>query len=126
MSGTILIVEDHDAVRRSLREWLSVEFPRFRFIEAASGEAAVALAQAEMPCIVVMDVGLPQMSGIEATRHIKANLPATQVVILTILEDEAYRVDAADAGVCAYVPKRTMQNELVPALTALLSAQGSL
>ncbi len=121
MAATILIVEDHDAVRRSLRDWLQVEFPQCRVIEAASGEEAIALTRVESPRLVVMDISLPGMSGIEATRRIKATLPSAQVVMLTIHEDDAHRADAATAGASAYVTKRVMQTELVPTLAALLA-----
>ena len=120
MTATILIVEDHDAVRKSLRDWLQVEFPQCRIIEAASGEEAIALIQTESPRLVVMDISLPGMSGIEATRQIKAALPSAQVVMLTIHEDDAHRADATTAGASAYVPKRVMQTELIPTLAALL------
>jgi DNA-binding NarL/FixJ family response regulator len=121
MPTTILIVENHDAVRVSLREWLEAAIPQCRVIEAASGEEAVALAQANLPRLVVMDIGLPQMNGIEATRLIKATVPAVQVVILTIYENKAYCADAMAAGASAYVPKRNMQREFLPTLTELLS-----
>jgi DNA-binding NarL/FixJ family response regulator len=121
--ATILIVEDHDAVRRSLRDWLEAVFPQYGFIEAASGEEAVAIAQAKSPQAVIMDIALPRMNGIEATRRIKATVPTAQVVILTIHEDNAYRADAAAAGASAYVPKRVMQTKLLPTLSALLSTQ---
>jgi DNA-binding NarL/FixJ family response regulator len=118
----ILIVDDHAAVRKALRDWIETVFPHFDVLQAASGEEAIAVVQERPPQVVVMDVGLPKMSGIEATRQIKAIAPATQVVILTIHEDEAYRADAASAGVAAYIPKRTMQTELVPTLKSLLAA----
>jgi len=121
MAATILIVEDHDAVRRSLRDWLEVEFPQCHVIEATSGEQAVALIQTESPRLVVMDISLPGMSGIEATRQIKAALPSTQVVMLTIHEDHAHRADATAAGASAYVTKRVMQTQLIPTLAALLA-----
>jgi len=121
MTATILIVEDHEAVRRSLRDWLDVEFPQCRVIEAASGEEAIALIQVESPRLVLMDISLPGMSGIEATRQIKAALPSTQVVMLTIHENDTYRADATTAGASAYVPKRVMQTELIPTLAALLA-----
>jgi two-component system invasion response regulator UvrY len=121
MPATILIVEDHDAVRRSLRDWLKVEFPQCRVIEAVSGEEAMALTQIESPHLVVMDITLPGMSGIEATRQIKATLPSAQIVMLTVHEDETYRADATAAGASAYVPKRAMQTELVRTLAALLA-----
>ena len=121
MSPTILIVEDHDAMRCALREWLETVFPHCHVIEAANGEEAITIAQAELPKVIIMDVGLPQMNGIEASRRIKAAVPSAQVVVLTIHEDKAYRADAKAAGVSAYVPKRTMQTELVSTLAALLS-----
>ena len=120
MPVTILIVEDHDAVRTSLREWLEAVFPEYLVMEATSGEEAVAMAQVTSPHVVVMDIILPQMVGIEATRRIWADVPTAEVVILTIHEAEAYRAAAAAAGASAYVPKRVMQTELIPILTALL------
>jgi two-component system invasion response regulator UvrY len=120
MPTTILIVEDHDAVRGSLREWLETMFPQCHVVEAASGEEALILAQANMPQLVIMDIGLPQMSGIEATRRIKVQVPGAQVVMLTIHEDDAYRTDAEAAGASAFVPKRRMQTKLIPTLMALL------
>jgi DNA-binding NarL/FixJ family response regulator len=123
MSKTILIVEDHIAVRDSLREWLQTEFPQCDVVGAANGEEAVAIAEARSPRVVVMDIGLPQMSGIEATRRIKAVVPTAQVVILTIHEGAAYRTDAAAAGASAYVLKSGMQRALVPTVEAMLSSQ---
>jgi len=121
MSPHILIVEDHQGVRQSLREWLELSFPQYQLLEAISGEEAVTMAQTMSPCLVIMDIGLPGMNGIEAARGIKAAAPATRVVVLTIYDDEAHRADAAAAGVSAYVPKRKVQTELLPVLTRLLA-----
>jgi DNA-binding NarL/FixJ family response regulator len=123
MQTTIMIVEDYDRVRALLREWLGATFPNCKFLEAKSGEEAIALVNASPPEIVLMDIGMGQMNGIEATRHIKALAPQAHVVMLTIHEDSAYRADAAAAGACAYVSKRKMQKELLPALKALLPAE---
>ena len=119
----ILIVEDNDSVRKSLREWLEGAFPKYQFIEAASGEEAIDITQASAPCAIIMDISLPGMSGIEATRHIKGNMPNTQVVILTIHEEEVFRADAKAAGASAFVTKRMMRKELLPTLAAVLAAQ---
>jgi DNA-binding NarL/FixJ family response regulator len=116
MPETILIVEDHESVRRSLREWLEHVFPWCDVAEAGSGEEALAVAQSRAPRVIVMDISLPGMSGIEATRRIKAILPATQIVMLTIHEDGPYRAEALAAGACAYVTKRKMGAELMPVL----------
>jgi DNA-binding NarL/FixJ family response regulator len=116
----ILIVEDHQGVRQSLREWLALSFPGYQLLEATSGEEGVILAQAMTPCLVIMDIGLPGMSGIEAAQSIKAAVPTTRVVMLTMFDDEAHRAAAVAAGVSAYVPKRKVQTELLPVLTGLL------
>jgi len=121
MSLTILIVDDHGAVRLSLRSWLELVFPQCQFVEAASGEEAVTMAQSNQPTLVIMDVGLPGINGIEATRRIKASLPSVQVVMLSVNDDEAYQIQAAAAGASAYVSKWRMQTDLQPVLTQLLS-----
>ncbi len=121
MESAILIVEDHEAVRASLRDWMSTAFPRCRVWEVASGEEAVALAQTHPPHIVLMDIGLPQMNGLEATRQIKAVAPHAQVVIITIYEAADYQTDAIAAGAAAYVTKRTMYLDLLPTIERLLA-----
>jgi CheY-like chemotaxis protein len=120
MPATILIVEDYDNVRRVMRDWLEIEFPQCRVIEAASGEEAITLARIESPRLVVMDMHLPGMNGIETTRQIKAALPLAQIVMLTIHTGNIYRADARAAGASAYVTKQRMHRELVPTLAALL------
>lgn len=121
MPATILIVEDHDEVRTSLRDWLKIEFPQCRVIEAASGEEAIALVKTEPSnIVVVMDITLPGMNGIEAARQIKAILPSAQIAMLTIHDDNTHRTYAKAAGASAYVPKRAMQAKLVSTLAALL------
>jgi DNA-binding NarL/FixJ family response regulator len=70
-----------------------------------------------------MDIGLPGMNGIEAAQSIKAAVPTTRVVMLTIYDDEAHRAAAAAVGVSAYVPKRKVQTELLPVLTRLLAEE---
>jgi len=123
MSVTIMIVEDHEQVRGALRDWLQLALGDCQIVEAATGEDAVDIAAKQQPALVLMDLDLPQMNGIEATQKIKSILPKTQVVVLTIYEDEIYRSDAFASGATAFVPKRKMQTELLPALTALLSSQ---
>jgi DNA-binding NarL/FixJ family response regulator len=90
-------------------------------LEANNGEEAITVAQTMSPCLVIMDIGLPGMSGIEAAQGIKSVAPATRVVMLTIYDDEAHKAAATAAGVSAYVPKRKVQTELLPVLTRLLA-----
>lgn len=116
----ILIVDDHEQVRCLLKEWLETVFPDFSIAEASSGEEAVAVAKATLPRLVIMDIGLPRMDGLRATRLIKESLPNASVVILSMHEEEQYREDALAAGVNAYVPKRLMKSDLLPTVSRLL------
>ncbi|MGC9358162.1 MAG: response regulator [Anaerolineae bacterium] len=120
MPFTILLVEDHEVVRQALQDWFTTEYPRSRIIGASDGETALALVESMTPDVIIMDVGLPGMSGIETTVRIKAQLPSTQVVMLSIHEDQAYRDAASEAGASAYVTKRSMHTDLLPAVNALL------
>jgi DNA-binding NarL/FixJ family response regulator len=121
----ILVVDDHDQVRCLLREWLETVFPDFGVEEAKNGEEAVVVAQAKLPKLVIMDIGLPKMDGIRAAQLIKESVPEVKVVILTMHEEEQYRKNAFELGVSAYVPKRLMQNDLLPTLQRLLTQEGS-
>ncbi len=116
----VLIVEDHETLRRTLRDWLATCFKSCRFMDAGSGEEALALSGREPPDIVLMDIGLPGMDGIQATREIKAAVPAADVVILTIHEAGNYRDAALAAGAIAFVPKRKMHADLIPVLMRLM------
>ncbi len=109
---TVLIVDDHAVLRGLLQSNLRDWFSEVRIHEAADAETAVALAAETEPDVVIMDIALPGMNGIEATRAIKKVRPETRVVILSVHELDAYRNDAAAAGADAYIPKRLMQTEL--------------
>jgi two-component system chemotaxis response regulator CheY len=121
MASVIMIVEDHETVRASLHGWIQGVFPASRILQAASGEAALALAEEIAPDVVLMDIGLPGMNGIEAAERLTRRFPATRVVMLTILEDESYRTRALAAGAAAFVPKRLMETDLIPVLAGWLS-----
>jgi len=116
----ILVVDDHEQVRCLLKEWLETVFPDFGVVEAGSGEEAVVVAQAKLPKLVIMDIGLPKMDGIRAAQLIKESVPSAKVVILTMHEEEQYKKDAFASGVNAYVPKRLMQSDLMPTLSRLI------
>jgi DNA-binding NarL/FixJ family response regulator len=123
--ATILIVEDHDALRDSLKTWLSSIFQDCILLQAKTGEEALELSRSHLPQIVLMDIMLPAMSGIETTRQIKGVVPDAQVVMLSIYEDTAYKTDAAAAGAVAYISKRKMGTEIVPLIKKLLSGKSS-
>lgn len=122
---TILVVEDHNGMRTMLLDWLGAAFPPHRLLSAKSGEEAVAITRAEHPDLVVMDVVLPQMNGIEATRQIKQVAPQVKVIMLSMYEAPEYQADAFQAGAVAYVLKRKLYTKFLPVvefcLTSLMS-----
>ncbi len=117
-----LIVDDHERLRNLMSSWLKSLFPEVYFIDAASGEAALDLSSRYHPQVVLMDIGLPGMSGIEAARQIKRDLPQTYVIIHTIYDEQAYRLDAAEAGVDAFIVKSRSQSDLIPVLSRAFAA----
>lgn len=118
---TVLVVEDHDRTRAVICDWLHFVFPEFEVLEAGDGEQALALARQHPPQLVLMDVELPGMKGIETTRRIKLAVPRAQVVALSLYAAPEYRSAALTAGAAAYVPKNQMHVELAPAVRALLN-----
>lgn len=117
-----LIVDDHERLRNLMSSWLKSLFPEVYFIDAASGEAALDLSSRYHPQVVLMDVGLPGMSGIEAARQIKNDSPQTFVIIHTIYDEQAYRLDAIEAGVDAFIVKSRSQSDLIPILSKAFAA----
>ena len=118
---TLLIVDDQQRVRHALRDWLKIMFPHFNCLEVSTGELAVVICGVQKPDLVLMDLHLSQMSGIEATRRIKKTTPQIKVVMITSYEDPAYQQDSLEAGASAFVHKREMTTALVPIIKELLS-----
>ncbi len=119
----ILVVEDHELLRSIIQKWLEELYPDFEIIEAVNGEDGVKLAQSLEPRLVIMDIGLPGMNGITATKLIKKNLPQTQVIVLTIFNDAFYEKEAKKAGAVAFVSKSDMYVQLPELLKTLLLQQ---
>jgi two-component system response regulator NreC len=119
----IVIADDHDIVRSGLRMMLGAEDDMEIVGEAASGREAVALVCELTPDVVVMDVQMPDMNGIEATRLIKTELPECAVLALTIHEDEQYFFQMLAAGAMGYVPKRAAPDDLVRAIRVVQMGQ---
>ena len=117
---SILICDDHGVLRSLLRKNLEDWLGGVEILEAADGEAAVEMAAAGEPDVIIMDIALPGMNGIDATKAIKRTRPDTPVVILSVHELDAYREEARNAGAMYYVAKRNMQSELSAVLSELL------
>jgi two-component system response regulator NreC len=115
----LFLVDDHEVVRTGLRMLLSNEEDVLIVGEAGTARDALEGVGRVKPDVVLMDIGLPDMSGIEATQKIKGLYPNVAVVALTIHEDEEYFFRMLDAGASGYVPKRAAPEEL---LTAIRSA----
>jgi len=114
----LLLVDDHAVVRFGLRMLLEEQDNLEIVGDAATGREAIDAVIRLQPDIVLMDIGLPDISGIEATREIKKIREETAVVVLTIHEDEAYFFNMLQAGASGYVPKRAAPEELVTAIQA--------
>ena len=120
MSATrILLVDDHDVVRQGIRALLEHHSGWEICGEAGSGRVGVEMARTLTPDIVILDIGLPDLNGVDAARHIRQALPHTEVLVLTMHESEALMHQALQAGVRGYVLKSNASRELLNALEAL-------
>lgn len=114
----ILITDDHGVVRQGLRMFLSTD-PDFEVVgEAENGERAVALARERSPDVVLMDLLMPVMNGIEATQEIRRELPEVEVIALTSVLEDASVTGAVRAGAIGYLLKDTDSEELGRAIKA--------
>ncbi len=109
----VLLVDDHDLFRTGLRNLLEEHGGLSVVGEAANGAEAVRLVREVAPEVVVMDLNMPTMTGVEATRHITALSPLTRVIVLTISEDDADVMDAIVAGACGYLLKDASITDVV-------------
>ncbi len=116
MPKTILIVENSQVAREALGTWLGIIFPHHHIIEAASGEVAAEIAGIELPEVIIMDIQLAQIDGIEIIRRIRANGHPAQIAVLTLYDDGAYRAAVTAAGANAVVSKHDMNSKLLPVL----------
>ncbi|MBN1304239.1 MAG: response regulator transcription factor [Anaerolineales bacterium] len=113
---TILITDDHEVVRNGIRAYLDT-IPAFQVVgEASSGEEAITMVSELIPDVVLMDLIMPGMDGIETTRQIKAISPRTQVVVLTSYHEDVHIFPALKAGAISYILKDMKMEKLVEAL----------
>lgn len=123
MSISILLVDDHAILRQGLRMVLESE-PGFTVVaEAKNGNEALNKAAQLKPDVIVLDIGLPDIPGNEIARQIRAQNPATRIVILSMHAKEAYVVEALNAGATAYVLKGSEATELVDAIRLAMRGQ---
>jgi len=118
----ILLADDHTLLRAGLRALLACQGDLEVIGEASDGAEAIRLAQALRPDVVVMDIGMPGVSGIDATAHIKRELSGVKILILSMHDDQGYLRQVLRAGASGYVLKRAADTELLAAIRA--AAQG--
>ena len=112
----LLLVDDHVIVRAGLRMLFQAEEDMEIVGEASGGEEALAMVTRLQPDVIIMDVAMPGMNGIEATRRIRAVAPQAAILALTMHEDEQYFFAMLGAGASGYIPKRAAPDDLVSAV----------
>lgn len=122
----LMIVEDEKVLRKSLVTLLGMEKDIEVVGEAGDGKTAVSRAREQMPDVVLMDINMPEMDGIQATLQIKHDLPKTGVVVLTVMQDDASLFSALKAGATGYVLKDSTPEEIVEAIRSVHRGEGLL
>jgi DNA-binding NarL/FixJ family response regulator len=113
---SIMIVDDHPLFRQGLRRVIEAEDDMEVIIEVGDGEEALRLAQKMVPDVIMMDVNIPTMNGLQVTRSLKANLPNIGVIMLTAYHDDEQIFHAIKAGAGAYYPKDVTPRKLIEAI----------
>ncbi|MFC1912685.1 response regulator [Chloroflexota bacterium] len=120
---TVLIADDHPLLRRSLKNILEQVDDYEVIAEAINGEEAVKLSIELKPDLVVMDIGMPKIDGLEATRQIKSSCPNIAVLVLTIHSDDEHIIGILKAGAAGYLTKSVYAEEVVQAIRGILAGE---
>lgn len=119
---TVMIIDDHEMIRRGACDYLTVQPDIYVVAQGNSGEEAVRLAQEFVPDVVLMDLVMPGMGGVEATRQVKNASPRSQIIVLTSFHQDEFIFPALQAGAISYLLKDVKASELVEAIRR--AAQG--
>jgi NarL family two-component system response regulator LiaR len=123
---TVMIVDDHEMVRNGAKGYLEVQPEIAVIAEAESGTDAVRLAREYVPDVVLMDLVMPDMDGVEATRKVKDISPRTQIIILTSFHEDEHIFPALQAGAISYLLKDVKARELVEAIRRASKGEATL
>jgi len=126
VSITVMIVDDHEMVRRGASDYLSAQPEITVIAQASTGEEAVNLAKEFVPDVVLMDLVMPGIDGVEAIRRVKNVSPRTQVIVLTSYHQDEYIFPALRAGAISYLLKDVKASELVDAIRRAARGEATL
>ena len=120
---TAIIADDHEIVRRGLRGILEGEGGCRVIAEASDGLTAAQLAEKHKPNLLVLDLNMPRLHGIEVLRQVRSTSPQTRVIVLSMHNDEPYVIEALRAGAAAYILKGSESQEILQALKEVLAGR---
>ena len=123
MLTRVVLADDHSVVRQGLRAWLERSGHVQVVGEAADGREAVALVEQLQPDVVIMDIAMPMLNGIDATAQITRRNPDTKVIILSMHADESYILRALGAGAKGYLLKESTETDVLPAVQSVRDAK---
>jgi NarL family two-component system response regulator YdfI len=119
----IILADDHPVVRKALRNDLEKEADFLVMAEASDGEEAVKLVSDLIPDVVIMDIGMPKLNGIEATRQIKAIYPDIMVLVLTIYDDIEHILGILESGADGYLTKSILVEDIIKAIRTIMAGE---
>ncbi|MFC2062438.1 response regulator [Chloroflexota bacterium] len=112
----ILIADDHPLIRQALKNVLAKE-PEFHIVgEASNGEEVISMVGELKPDVVIMDISMPKINGLEATRHIKAEYPNVSILVLTVYDSMEHVLGILEAGAAGYLTKSVFDKEIIQAI----------
>jgi len=120
---SLMLVDDHPLFRQGLRRVLEAEPDMEVIIEVAEGDEALRMAKQLVPDVVIMDISMPKLNGLEATKRIKASRPAIAVLVLTVHSDSEHILSILQAGAGGYLTKSVYGNEVINAIRSLVCGE---
>lgn len=120
---TVVIADDHEIVRRGLRSLLEADGSCRVVADASDGLTALQTVEKLKPALLVLDLNMPRMHGLEVLKHVRANSPNTRVIVLSMHNDEPYVIEALRAGASAYLLKGSESQEIAQALKEVLAGR---
>jgi DNA-binding NarL/FixJ family response regulator len=120
---SIILADDHPVVRKALRNDLEKEADFVVLAEAGDGEEAVRLASQLTPDVVIMDIGMPKLNGVEATRQIKASHPDIIILVLTVYDDIEHILGILEAGADGYLTKNILVEDIIKSIHLIVAGE---